>query len=79
LGSLNPQPKKALIDGYALPNQIIPNEGIVHGDDQIDSIKAASIIAKVTRDRIMKQYDIILPEYGFAQHKGYGTKKHIEN
>ncbi len=78
LGSLNPQPKKALIDGYALPNQIIPNEGIVHGDDQIDSIKAASIIAKVTRDRIMKQYDIILPEYGFAQHKGYGTKKHIE-
>ncbi|MFQ6678248.1 MAG: ribonuclease HII [Fidelibacterota bacterium] len=78
LGSLNPQPKKALIDGYALPNQIVPNEGIIHGDDLVDSIKAASIIAKVTRDLIMKQYDIIFPEYGFAHHKGYGTKKHIE-
>lgn len=78
LGSLKPQPVKALIDGYALPNQIIPNEGIIHGDDLIDSIKAASIIAKVVRDRIMKQYDIIFPAYGFAQHKGYGTKKHIE-
>ena len=78
LGALKPQPTKALVDGFALPNQIVPNEGIIHGDDLIDSIKAGSIIAKVTRDRIMKQYDIIFPEYGFAQHKGYGTKQHIE-
>ncbi len=78
LGQLKPQPRHALIDGYALPNQIVPNKGVIKGDALIDSIKAASIIAKVTRDRIMRQYDIIFPEYGFAKHKGYGTKMHIE-
>jgi ribonuclease HII/Holliday junction resolvase-like predicted endonuclease len=78
LGALNPKPDKALIDGSALPNQIIPNEGIIKGDDKVDCIRAASIIAKVTRDRIMEQYDIIFPEYGFAKHKGYGTKVHLE-
>jgi len=78
LGQLNPQPRHALIDGYALPNQIVPNKGIIKGDTLIDSIKAASIIAKVTRDRIMRQYDIIFPEYGFAKHKGYGTKMHVK-
>ena len=62
LGALKTKPDKALIDGYALPNQIIPNEGIIGGDDKIDSIGAASIIAKVTRDRIMEQYDVIFPE-----------------
>ncbi|MBC8323269.1 MAG: ribonuclease HII [Candidatus Marinimicrobia bacterium] len=78
LGALNPKPDKALVDGFALPNQIIPNEGIIKGDDKVDCIRAASIIAKVTRDRIMEQYDIIFPEYGFAKHKGYGTKLHLE-
>jgi Holliday junction resolvase-like predicted endonuclease len=77
LGSLRPKPNKALIDGFALPNQIIANEGIIKGDDKIDCIRAASIIAKVTRDRIMEEYDIIFPEYGFAKHKGYGTKDHL--
>ena len=77
LGSLRPKPNKALIDGFALPNQIIANEGIIKGDDKIDCIRAASIIAKVTRDRIMEKYDIIFPEYGFAKHKGYGTKDHL--
>jgi len=76
LGQCRPAPDSALIDGYALPNQIVPNKGIIKGDDKIDCIKAASIIAKVTRDRMMLEYDIIFPEYGFASHKGYGTKKH---
>ena len=78
IGALKTKPDKALIDGYALPNQIIPNKGIIGGDDKIDCIGAASIIAKVTRDRMMQQYDIIFPEFGFARHKGYGTILHME-
>ena len=78
IGDLKTKPDKALIDGYALPNQIIPNRGIIGGDDKIDCIRAASIIAKVTRDRMMQQYDIIFPEFGFARHKGYGTILHME-
>ena len=71
-------PHSALIDGESLRSQIIPNKGIIKGDDKIDSIKAASIIAKVTRDRIMFQYGKIFPEYGFEQNSGYGTKVHME-
>ena len=56
LGNLPMVPHSALIDGESLKSQIIPNKGIIKGDDKIDSIKAASIIAKVTRDRIMFQY-----------------------
>lgn len=78
LGRCRPAPGSALIDGHGLPNQIIPNRGIVGGDTKVDSIKAASIIAKVTRDRMMESYDIIFPEYGFGRHKGYGTSKHRE-
>lgn len=78
LGKLSRQPDKALIDGYALPSQIIPNEGIIKGDDKVDCIRAASIVAKVTRDRIMLDMDRIFPEYGFAKHKGYGTALHLE-
>tara|TARA_Y100001934_G_scaffold277411_1_gene376146 strand:+ start:161 stop:1093 length:933 start_codon:yes stop_codon:yes gene_type:complete len=78
LNNLSIVPHKALIDGYGLDDNIIPNEGIIGGDDKIDSIKAASIIAKVTRDRIMEDYSIIFPEYGFETHSGYGTKKHME-
>ena len=78
LGHLSQKPTKALIDGTPLPNQVIPNEGIVGGDDLVDEIKAASIIAKVTRDNLMKEYAIIFPEYGFEKHKGYGTKQHMD-
>ena len=78
LEKLDPKPEKALIDGEALRNYFIPNEGIVGGDDKIDSIKAASIIAKVTRDKIMKEYSFIFPEYGFENNSGYGTKFHME-
>ena len=76
--NLNQKPDKTLIDGYGFPDQTIKNEGIIGGDNLIKSISAASIIAKVTRDRIMKNIDKIFPEYGFAQHKGYGTKMHME-
>lgn len=78
LGRLNRKPTLALIDGYKLPNQVIPNKGIIKGDTKVASIMAGSIIAKVTRDAIMLEYDKIFPEYGFAKHKGYGTKQHIE-
>ena len=71
-------PHSALIDGESLKSQIIPNKGIIKGDDKIDSIKAASIIAKVTRDRIMFHYGKIFPEYGFELNSGYGTKVHME-
>ena len=63
LGKLNPVPEEALIDGFPLNTQIIPNRGIIKGDETIDVIKAASIIAKVTRDRIMVKYDQKYPLY----------------
>ena len=78
LGNLPMVPHSALVDGESLKSQIIPSKGIIKGDDKIDSIKAASIIAKVTRDRIMFQYGKIFPEYGFEQNSGYGTKVHME-
>ncbi|MFL3026968.1 MAG: ribonuclease HII [Candidatus Neomarinimicrobiota bacterium] len=78
LGKLKPFPDEALIDGFPLKTQIIPNRGIIKGDEKIDVIKAASIIAKVTRDTIMIEYDTEYPLYAFKKHKGYGTKEHIE-
>lgn len=54
----------------------IPHEAIIKGDAKVYSIAAASIVAKVTRDRIIDEYDSVYPEYGFAKHKGYGTKQH---
>jgi Holliday junction resolvase-like predicted endonuclease len=77
IGQLNPQPELALIDGYSLPDQIVPNRGVIGGDDKIPSISAASIVAKVTRDRIMRNYALAYPEYGFDRNKGYGTREHI--
>ena len=78
LGRLKPRPDLAVIDGYGLPTQIIPNKGVIKGDQSVDVIKAASIIAKVTRDKMMEQYDIIFPVYGFKKHKGYGTREHMD-
>ena len=78
LGQLKPRPDQAVIDGHALPSQIIPNKGVIKGDQTVDVIKAASIIAKVTRDNMMEQYDIIFPVYGFKKHKGYGTREHMD-
>jgi len=69
----------ALIDGNRLPKGIkIPSVTVVKGDSKSCSIAAASILAKVTRDRLMLEYDKKYPEYLFAQHKGYGTKAHYE-
>jgi ribonuclease HII len=75
---------KILIDGnyFKLANNRQNNyeyETIIGGDDKIYQISCASILAKVTRDRLMVDYDKSFPEYNFQQHKGYGTKEHIEN
>lgn len=78
LGRLDPQPDEALIDGYRLPDQIVKNRGIPDGDEKVHIISAASIIAKVTRDRMMRVYDIVFPEYNFGKHKGYGTREHFD-
>ena len=78
IAALDPQPDYILADAVTIPKIVIPQEGIVKGDAKSVSIAAGSIIAKVTRDRIMYEYDKLYPEYGFASHKGYGTKAHIE-
>ena len=75
---LKTKPDLSLIDGYGLPNDNIKNEGIIRGDSKVESISAASIIAKVTRDILMQKINPIFPEFKFAKHKGYGTKYHIE-
>ena len=67
-----------LSDAMPLPDIDKPYQAIVKGDQKSLSIAAASIIAKVTRDRLMVEYDKVLPGYDFASNKGYGTKKHIE-
>ena len=79
VGRLSIQPEILLIDGNKTNLKHYKQNNIIHGDQKSLSIAAASIIAKVTRDHIMRQYDIVFPDYGFAQHKGYGTKRHIES
>ena len=71
-------PKILLNDAVTIPGIPIPQKAIVHGDAKSLSIAAASVLAKVTRDHIMLEYDEKYPEYGFKQHKGYGTKVHRE-
>jgi len=78
IGELIPQPDHLLIDGPYFAELNIPAEKIVDGDMKSFTIAAASIIAKVTRDKIMVDYDLQYPNYGFAKHKGYGTAQHIE-
>jgi len=75
--NLSEQPNFLLIDRLSLSQCPIPQEGITGGDKTCLSIACASIMAKVTRDRMMEEFDQIYPGYGFAQHKGYGTMKHI--
>ena len=67
-----------LSDAMPLPSIDLPVESLVKGDQKSVSIAAASILAKVTRDRIMLEYDTQYPQYGFKNHKGYPTKKHLE-
>ena len=78
LGSLKHKPDLTLIDGLKTKIKIYNCKHIVKGDSKSQSIAAASIIAKVIRDKMMINYDKIFPEYGFARHKGYGTKFHID-
>ena len=77
ISSLSVRPDKVLVDGFSLDIQI-ENEGIIKGDQKYEQIMAASIIAKVTRDEIMRSFHYIYPQYDFISNSGYGTKKHLE-
>jgi len=80
IGALRQKPEMIILDGkFPIPNLSLRQEPIIKGDARIFSIAAASIIAKVTRDRLMRKYHVQHPFYGFDQHKGYGTKRHMES
>ena len=75
---LNVEPAYVLTDGYAIEGLGVPNLAVWKGDQVVNSISAASVIAKVTRDRIMRELDVEFPQYGFAGHKGYITASHTK-
>lgn len=77
--SLRIKPQFLLVDGHKIPHLNILQKPIIKGDQVSISIQAASILAKVIRDRMMIEYDKEFPQYGFAKHKGYGTTTHIES
>ena len=79
ISNLKVKPDRILVDALEhIDTCGVPYTSIIKGDAKVYSISAASIIAKVTRDRMMQEYDEIYPQYGFAGHKGYGTAKHIQ-
>lgn len=78
IDALSIRPQMILVDAVHIPDIGIPQVGIVKGDAKSISIAAASIVAKVYRDRLMTEYDALYPEYKFAQNKGYGTKEHMQ-
>ncbi len=78
VSQLNIAPTQVLVDGKFCPNVNYPVEAIIKGDQKVSEISAASIIAKVTRDQEMVELDKIYPGYGFAKHKGYPTKAHLQ-
>jgi ribonuclease HII len=71
------RPARVMVDGNRLPVLDVPSEAIVQGDALVPAISAASILAKVTRDRWCAELDALYPQYGFARHKGYGTAEHL--
>jgi ribonuclease HII len=77
LAQLQPAPEHALVDGRPVKTMRVPQTAIVQGDARSYSIAAASVLAKVTRDRLMLEFDRQWPVYGFAGHKGYGTAQHL--
>jgi ribonuclease HII len=77
LAKLNPPPQHVLVDGLPVRTMRVPQTAIVKGDARSYSIAAASVLAKVTRDRLMLEFDRQWPAYGFAGHKGYGTARHL--
>jgi ribonuclease HII len=78
LARLDPPPQHVLVDGLRVKTMVFPQTALVKGDSRSYSIAAASVLAKVTRDRIMTAYDQQFPGYGFAEHKGYPTPGHLE-
>jgi ribonuclease HII len=74
---LSVMPAKVLVDGNRIPDLAVPAEAIIGGDDLVQEIAAASIVAKVVRDRMMAMFDAQYPGYQFSRHKGYGTKVHM--
>jgi ribonuclease HII len=77
LEQLQPSPEHVLVDGRPVKSMRFPQTALVKGDARSYSIAGASVLAKVTRDRLMRQYDERYPGYGFAEHKGYGTPQHL--
>jgi len=77
LGQLQPPPEHVLVDGRPVKSMRFPNTPLVKGDARSYSIAGASVLAKVTRDRLMRESDRLYPGYGFAEHKGYGTPRHL--
>lgn len=77
LAALDTTPDLVLVDGNRVPPLPYPHRAVVDGDTLCYLIAAASIVAKVFRDRLMLEYDLLYPQYGFARHKGYGTPEHL--
>ena len=77
LDQLQPPPEHVLVDGRPVKSMRLPNTPLVKGDARSYSIAGASVLAKVTRDRLMREFDRLYPGYGFAEHKGYGTPQHL--
>lgn len=77
LAQLSPAPDHVLVDGLPVRSLRFPQTALVKGDARSYSIAAASVLAKVTRDQLMLEYDRLYPGYGFAEHKGYGTTRHL--
>lgn len=77
LAKLQPQPQHVLVDGRPVKSMTLPQTALVKGDSRSYSIAAASVLAKVTRDRLMLEFDAKFPGYGFAIHKGYGVPQHL--
>ena len=75
---LQPSPSFVLTDAFAIPGLAFPQRGLIRGDARVAAIAAASIVAKVIRDRVMMELDAEDPRYGFALHKGYATAAHLE-
>ena len=77
LEQLRPPPEHVLVDGRPVKSMRFPHTALVKGDARSYSIAGASVLAKVTRDRLMREFDALYPNYGFADHKGYGTPQHL--
>jgi ribonuclease HII len=77
LDQLLPPPQHVLVDGRSVKSMRFPNTPLVKGDARSYSIAGASVLAKVTRDCLMREFDALYPNYGFADHKGYGTPQHL--